>query len=76
MLIRPIMISVGVRRLKYHHDVIIDGAQGSRLIIAKTQNMRGHMNRNHQHGRREMARTITVRPELVLHCEGRTEGLL
>jgi hypothetical protein len=32
---KPIMISIEVRQLKYNHDVIIDGAQSSRLIISK-----------------------------------------
>ena len=70
------MISIEVRQLKYNHDVIINGTQSSRLIMARIQNMRGHTNPKHQYGRREMEQIITVCPALVSHCEGRTEGLL
>jgi hypothetical protein len=69
-----IMISIEVRQLMYDHDVIINGAQSSRLIMARIRNTRDHTNPKHRHGRTEMERMITVRPTLVSYCEGRTEG--
>ena len=48
------MISIEVRQLKYNHDVIINGTQSSRLIMARIRNTRGHMNPKHWHGKREM----------------------